>query len=433
MCETSTLFLKSSCILDVPLQNYGDDFTFIVNGEKYNTSYLIADLLSPIISKTHKSDPTYNKLSINTNQKGNFSHILNLLNFDLNDVPQDEIPFISEVIKILKNESIEIIQPDISEITIYNVFSLLNMHEKSPLYNSNRFQEEIDFISSHLYELIEECKEELISLSIDKLVTVISNSKVQLNSENQLLEFINELYSQNSEYSILYETVHFENVSIEMVSEFIEVFDFNDMTASTWKSISNRLKQNTLKISTFSMERYVGKSKGEVTISPRDDDLFNGIIEFLRTVSKSLNSEIEITSSSFFDEFYRPINVVLFDDCDKSFHSLNAQNSWICFDFKNRKINLTDYVIRSGSWSTNSEHPKNWVIEGSNDNESWEVIDQQSECASLNGISYVHKFHVRNKMPNEFRYIRMKEIGPNWIGTYSLALNSIEFFGNLIL
>lgn len=36
-----TIKLKTSSIKNVPLQNYGDDFAFIVNGKEFKTSNLV--------------------------------------------------------------------------------------------------------------------------------------------------------------------------------------------------------------------------------------------------------------------------------------------------------------------------------------------------------------------------------------------------------
>lgn len=46
--------LQESSILHVPFQNYENNFTFIVNNERFPTNRLVADLISPKISKSMK-------------------------------------------------------------------------------------------------------------------------------------------------------------------------------------------------------------------------------------------------------------------------------------------------------------------------------------------------------------------------------------------
>ena len=59
------------------------------------------------------------------------------------------------------------------------------------------------------------------------------------------------------------------------------------------------------------------------------------------------------------------------------------------FDFKDHKIIPTDYTLKSNSSSANVQKPKSWVIEGSNDNNSWEVIDEQVNYNYYNYFIYI--------------------------------------------
>lgn len=92
-----TIKLKKSSIINVPLQTYQQDFTFIVNGEDYKTTRLFSDLISPKICKLHIIDPTIDFFIIDTKEKGNFSYFLDLQNFSEYSIPEEEIPFILEV------------------------------------------------------------------------------------------------------------------------------------------------------------------------------------------------------------------------------------------------------------------------------------------------------------------------------------------------
>lgn len=133
MMKESKLRLKKSSILNVPFQNYPQDFIFIVNGEEYKTSRLLSDLLSPKISKTHLSDPTIDYFIINTKSTGNFSRFLEVQNFQDYLISTDEIPFILEILEALGNECFEFIDNnEVEEITMDNVFTLVKNHSKYP-------------------------------------------------------------------------------------------------------------------------------------------------------------------------------------------------------------------------------------------------------------------------------------------------------------
>lgn len=81
MAEIGQIQLKISSILQVPLHLYENDFTFIVNGKKFKTNRIVSDLLSPKISRNHSTDATIDSFTINTRHRGDFSVILDLVNF----------------------------------------------------------------------------------------------------------------------------------------------------------------------------------------------------------------------------------------------------------------------------------------------------------------------------------------------------------------
>ncbi|KAK8849359.1 hypothetical protein M9Y10_018758 [Tritrichomonas musculus] len=249
-----------------------------------------------------------------------------------------------------------------------------------------------------------------------------------MESEDQLLKFINKLYCCDVKYSILYETVYFVNVSSEAMGEFISHFDMNDLTASVWNRLSDRLLEdvkNEAKV--CAKERY--KLSGKIFMMNNDKE-FNGIFNYLRNLSNN-NIENEVT----FDSTYKDPNaknVVIYEDENKFFNPINKPGNWISFDFKARKVILTDYTIRSIHYGANWSHPKSWVIEGSNDGKKWENLDEENDCSHLSGKSLVHTFKITNKEMKEFSKIRMRSTGTSWDNGNYLSFEAIEMYGKLI-
>lgn len=443
MSQEAQIQLKTTSILNVPLQNYDADFYFIVNGEEFKTSFIIADLLSPKICKMHRVDPTISEFIIVTQSQGHFSYILELANFTKISLPKTEISFFSEVIELLSNTFIDIsnLIPE-QTLTEDNVFHLLQQHEQCKTLYSKNIKSEIDFISSHFFNLCENHQEEFKLISFESLIEIISNEKLHLNDEDQLVEFINNFYSEkNNEISFLYNFVLFENVESKTVEDFLNIFDYNDLTKEIWNSISNRLKQPINKTNKENHSTRYEKQKQEIkspqkqskSFPPQNDQIFNGIIKYLKTESNgNIESKINITTSSF-NSSYIPLNVTIFEDSNKWFRTRNpGLNNWICFDFKDKRINLTNYQIKSIPYSSNSNHLKTWKVEGSNDNSSWTKLDEQSNCNYLNGNGNSHLFTVSNPNSMEFRYIRICNTGPDACNSQFLMLGSVEFYGNLI-
>lgn len=441
----SQVQLKASSIFDVPLQSYNKDFTFVVNGEEFLTSKVQSDLLSSKISRIHKNDPTFDIITINTESKGNFSNFIQLSNFEKTVIPENEIEFMIEIIEKLGNEHIEITNNKETKITMDNVFDLLKKHKKNESFYRSHLSSEIDYISSHFYEIIDTHEDEFVKLDIDTINSILEDDKLVLNNEDQLLKFVNQLYEKDSNFSILYEQIIFKNVSPEAIKEFVLLFNYNDMNKTMWISLCKRLEtcnnlKENLNLKRYKNERnqeeeekkYENENINEITIPFTGNNEFKGIINYIRNNSnQNINDAINVTSSSVYpyDNFSEPRYAVLFEEQNKSFHSNSSPNSWFCIDFKKYMLNPTNYTIKSSHRFENN--PKSWAIEGSNDHEHWEIIDEQTDCSLVKERNSVHTFQMNQPKSKEFRYIRMRSTGPSWSSGNFLFVNSIEFYGKL--
>ena len=516
MIEECQMQLQTESILNVPLQIYGD-FTFVVNGKEFKTSRLISDLLSPKICQIHKTDPTFNKYELKTNYEGDFSYVLNLTGFNQIKIPSREIPFICEAIEILENRSIKI-KDSKNIITAENVFSLIHIHEQYSVFYAKSLEEEIDYISEHFYEIVENHEKELKELNELTIKKILMNPKLKAIDEDQILTFVNQLYSSDSKYSILYEYVSFENVEGESIDQFLEIFNINHLTDGTWKSLSKRLRQRNVNIKSKSdqnyfqnkqqlhqpqyqpiqpyqlqqleqqlMQQYEEKLRQQQEdqlsqqepqhlqqeiyqqdqenenkqINQQQVDLqnqqentepqqflsnqndherkiflydsnnqFSGIIDYLEKESRgNIENILTVTASSISGRSF-PLNVTYLFDKNKRYCSTgDEQNPWICFDFRDYKIIPSEYTLRSGDSGYN---PKSWVIEGSNDNSNWQILDKQEDCSFLNRDFNIHTFSIPSSNSQQFRFLRMKLTGTNWKDNNLFIITSFEFYGTLI-
>ena len=62
--ENSEFALSFDNMKEMPFNKYEKNFTFIVDGQQYETSRCVADLLSPIIRKYHYTDETIDSITI---------------------------------------------------------------------------------------------------------------------------------------------------------------------------------------------------------------------------------------------------------------------------------------------------------------------------------------------------------------------------------
>lgn len=422
--------LNTSCILKIPYNTY-DDFTFKINGESFKTNRIVADLISSEVCKIHSFDPTFREMTITTKNKGNFLNYLNLSKFDILDIPEEEIPFFSEIVEKLGRTFDLSITHQLPDLTTENVFSLLQKHEKYGNLYSTIIDKEIDFISSHFYQLCnEENVEEFKKINVSTIEKIINNPKIQLKNEDQLLSLVNDLYlfgkdcSFVKDYSILYEYVCFQNVQQDQISIFLEIFDINDITKATWTALSKRLSQNNQNDS--EIDRY--KKYENIDCSYQSNKQFNGIINFLLLKSNmNIDENIAITSLSVDHDHY-PSNVTLFEDNQKYFYSLNINNQWLCFDFKKHKIIPKYYQIKSQNSSCNL---KSWIIEGSNDNSNWETLDEKNNRNELKKNYQIRAFEISKPTSNSYQFVRIRQLS-NWNDNNILTLSSFEFYGTLL-
>lgn len=430
MNNNSQIQLSFNRIAEIPFQAYEEDFTFIVNNREFRTSHLVSELLSPTICRMRSADAAMNTFTIRTEHQGDFQLILNLINFQQNSIPETEMPFFVEVIQILGISSDNIVdQNQQADLNDENIFELTRRHERFEVIYSNVFNRDIDYIASNFFRLCETKRDEMNNLLPQTLERIVSNNRLKLKNEDQLFKFINQVYQNsnaNLNYSKLYHYVLFSNVEDETMASFIDNFDFNDFDREIWTAISNRLKFPIIQLNDEQQNTRYEESNGKI-FHPQHEDGFVGIMNYLRSQSNgNIANTINITASSCYNSSYPPTNLVNYENRSSIFYSQNTPNSWICFDFKQRNVIPFYYQIMT----FNCYYPKSWVIEGSNDNSNWTILDEQNNCQYLNTNYKVHIFKISN--PNQFRYIKMRLTGPNWGNNNHFYISSFELYGKLI-
>ena len=199
----------------------------------------------------------------------------------------------------------DIIDSNSEEINNENIISKTKWHEKYETIYSNLLEKDIEYISSHFYEIYETQAKEVETLLPTTIERIISNQSLKLKNEDQLFNFINELCmkqneNENENYSRFYGYVIFSNLSPESMETFINNFDYNEMDHETWTSLSNRLTKPILNQNENENENAERRRRYESTkieneneklknnceekfFSPQQEDEFVGIINYLKS------------------------------------------------------------------------------------------------------------------------------------------------------
>ena len=153
---------------------------------------------------------------------------------------------------------------------------------------------------------------------------------------------------------------------------------------------------------------------------PFKSDLFSGIFDGLsKKLGRNLadSSDVDVTASS--NNGNLPKNVLKNDG--SRWFSQNLPNSWIQFDFKERKVSITSY-------SMNDRYKvKSWKVEGSTDGSTFEIIDNKVDSTDFqNGGEKNFPVQSNNKY---YRYIRITSTSKNWYDCDYFQLFRVEFFG----
>lgn len=115
----------------IPFDKYEKNFTFIVDGRRYETSRFIADLLSPLICQFHYQDETIDEYIINTDinnaEKDYFSDFLKIINLNTITLNSTQRKYYSECFLHLGNfdECFSLHLMFYEEITVDNIIDLL--------------------------------------------------------------------------------------------------------------------------------------------------------------------------------------------------------------------------------------------------------------------------------------------------------------------
>ena len=287
----------------------------------------------------------------------------------------------------------------------------------------------ISNISKNFYEI---SIEELKKLSHEILYEIISSDRLVVRDEDWLFDIVFDLYENDCSYSKLFSVILFANLSTESIEKFIKRFSINDIDQEIWRSFCKRLllSEKDEKIE----GRYMKPFK-EFKLEKGHE--FEGIMNILiKETGGNIhdNGTIEITSNSIKDN-HHPKNLV--DYKNTNFYLSNEEpGAFVCFEFKDRGIQLSSYSIGSGSDGPNHSHLRNWVVEVSNDGKKYEEVDCHSDYSELNGSNIIRTFDVKKTNGKFYRLIRLRSTGYSWScypssNKYAIYFYYIEFFGKL--
>lgn len=403
-----------------------------------------ARVLSKKINELNQVDPTINSF---------------LLDISNRDIDCDESSLRETIQLLLKSseEKVEIPLNKDKEKLFHIIRFLLddeesikfiNSIEESLSYLSTEFHDKsIEYLSSHFPEFVNSNQITKIEEKIMKEIIDLYFEKTREINKEEVMNIFNKMKEIDEEPSIILYFIL--NLDINECNESIQQYLYenvdDDFLESNFSRVIFVIRSHIQKMIGIINEKEKKRKLNERIIECEfNGNELNGIISRIsknKTPEEVLKNEITLTGGGDFNPSYPIINLIRYDsihlnDCYYNWKSNRPteDKSWIIFDFGEKKVNLSSYTLRSNQCIANSHsHPRSWSIDGSNDEENWEVINQQNNNSALNGKNKQRRFECE-KNNNYYRYIRYKQ-DDSWDSDnrykYAIYLSCIELFGSI--
>ena len=436
-----------------------DKFTFVVGDDEYHCSRVLAGLLSPKAAALMFSDSMVDRLVINIDDPaGVFGKMLKLTAGDCIEVNRENLAKMTAIAQELGNRELlrGLLGYECDAIELTPATAIERVKRKGKL--EVEISAEASFIAENFHLM---STDGLMELTVSELAMVLEQPNLRLESEDLLFELIEKLCEEDKSYQYLYRFIEPQYLSPASGFKFFDTIFPDLLDSFIWEKIRDYVCRQKGSFSSL------GGKRRFANIVRRDSEKpFTGIFSALRQTARPVSKQRYSVSSS---GTASGTNTLVTTSGHAEWVSNDAENSWICFEFLDISLNLEKYELRSrvrrqasdantagsaappvgapGTANWGSNHWANplssgtgttssssnddgylckWVIEASNDNSTWTILDERTEQMSP-GI--VKVFECANRPIQPFKFIRLRQTGPNSAGRHSLAVSGIDFYG----
>jgi len=246
-----------------------------------------------------------------------------------------------------------------------------------------------------------------------------------------LCSFLTSKIITNPEFIQPFEFVDFASLSLAGISEFLDKICVSELDFFIQRKLLFRLRSKLQTLLSHSV----------IQVEFNGSDRLDGIIRSLTEAAGANTCDediIEITANQTEPRRFGSVNggnprVVVDLDSDVGWYDNNQNQSWLQFDFKDRKICISSYTIKFATGTSRGGSPARWIVEGSDDLGSWTVIDNRENYTGNFRDHQIENFECSSKSSQAFRYVRIlvRIHEFYWGGNYQMAMTAIEFFGQL--
>lgn len=414
-----------------------DAFEFVFSDEKsFRVHSVLAQFLSPAVARHRRCDPSFTRYIFEKSSadladtfesllsrmragqslkvdSSNFGHLIRLAR----ELQNDEL--LSSILTITESDSIELDE----------ALCILQVGTELGTGFLSRAEALKDFVASHFYEIH---SDSLNQLDLETASNILASPSLKIKDEDSLYDFVRSRAETDPCFSELFEFVCFEYLTDSRIEDFVEFtskFLLGELNSGIWSRICRRLVRAP-PVEDRNPRAVVppGKECQYQASKPLD-----GIIAHLtRECGGNVHDKgvVAVTASSVYSNDCEPKNAADLGS-DSEFFSKNELDAWICYDFKERRVAPTSYTVKSYNFGPGGRHLKSWALEVSNDGSSWAVVDRRDNNSDLNGSHATHNFPLSHVPGESFRFVRLRQTGPNHLSVYYVSITALEIFGTI--
>ena len=174
-------------------------------------------------------------------------------------------------------------------------------------------------------------------------------------------------------------------------------------------------------------------------VEPKNEQDINGILKYLYDLHKDVydkdltafqevcNVEGTPGYGNWGDPWVTANPYYIGENISKSWSSIVQPYIFISYQLVNYYLKITHYAIRSRSVES-KDMPKGWILFGSNDNKTWDVVDEEQNRNELLEINKIHTYNVSRQ--GIYKYFKLI-VTENKRAANVLSFGKIDFFGKL--
>jgi hypothetical protein len=413
VCLTSRgLASLSRAVLD-------NGFAFLVGGNRYQCSRVLAGFISPKVAQLQLMDPFVDSFQVDIPDENKaFENVMTLMKGGSVILNCALGAYLAIVGGHLGNQELAALGASFREesLRVDDVISRLLEKREFGL----DCDMEINFLAQNLFAFD---SKDLSKLEINLLLTVFQNPYLRMESEGSLLHLILDLVHLNGPaFKPLFAIVPFNRLSEADMRAFLDCFEPDDMNGPIWQSLSQRLLQGVpcdAPPPTPSITR-------DFSCAPNNPENLHGLMHFLKSTDIG---DIGFMCSGCNPQ-HPPELAFEMDNQDTYFESLDAPGSWIRLTFGGMSLGATHYALRSWFWPAGFQHLKSWVFEGSDDGREWTELDRREDVDELNLAYGLRRFKCCVVV--ECGMVRLRSIDTDHSNrSHLLILSGFEVYGHL--